>query len=201
MIRTIALALTLCLAALTTGAATAQATYLDEVASNPESTRGQARLLHYLPQDIPIEVHVEMPERIDAAEARDRVIAAFSAWQTAAPEVLAFRFVEEPTETTLRVQWREFEDGRVGSYAYRFHVLETGAYRFWTTDVYLDPRHGLDALGRYALLQAGHAVGLLGRSPFVGDAMSAVPSGQVTARDVATLRALYGLPSGTAVNP
>jgi len=51
-------------------------------------------------------------------------------------------------------RWREFDDGRVGSY-------------------------------RYALLQAGHAIGLLGRSPFVGDAMSAVPSGQITGRDLA----------------
>lgn len=183
------------------GTALAQATYLDDVASDPEVTRGEARLLHYLPSDVPIDVHVAMPDRPDAATVRDRVVRAFSAWQEAAPDLISFRFVEVPTEDTLRVRWQQFDDGRVGSYRYRFSVLETGAYRFWTTEVWLDPRHEIDAMYRYALLQAGHAIGLLGRSPFAGDAMSAVPSGQITSQDVATLRALYAVPSGIVVSP
>jgi hypothetical protein len=187
--------------ALTVGAATAQATYLDRVASDPEATQGEARLLHYLAEDLPIEVHIEMPDRVDAAEVRERVAAAFTAWQDAAPDVAAFRFVDEPTEGTLRIRWQRFEDDRVGSYSYRYEVLASGAWRFWTAEVQLDPRHELDAMYRYALLEAGHALGLLGRSPFAGDAMSAVPSGQVTPRDVATLRALYDVPSGTVFRP
>lgn len=195
---TIAFAATL---ALSFGAVMAQATYLDEVASNPDATRGEARLLHYLDEDLPIEVHIETPDRVDAEEVRDRVVAAFTAWQDAVPDIVAFRFVDEPTDRTLRVRWQRFEDERVGSYAYRYDVLASGEWRFWTAEVALDPRHELDAMYRYALLEAGHALGLLGRSPFAGDAMSTVPSGQVTARDAATLRALYDVPSGTVVRP
>ena len=195
---TIAFVLTL---ALMCGTATAQATYLDEVASDSDATRGEARLLHYLEDDLPIEVHIEMPDRVDAAEVRDRVVAAFTAWQDAAPDVVGFRFVDEPTERTLRVGWQRFEDQRVGTYAYRYQVLPSGVWRFWTAEVLLDPRHELDAMYRYAVLEAGHALGLLGRSPFAGDAMSTVPSGQVTPRDVATLQALYDVPSGTVVRP
>ena len=180
--------------------AIAQETYLQSVASNPDSTNGEARLLHYLPGDVPIAVHIEPLARRDEGAVRDRVMAAFSAWQGAVPDLVEFRFVDVPTDRTLRVRWHEFDDGRVGSYAYRYAVLPGGAYRFWTTEIALDPRHELDAMFRYALLEVGHALGLLGRSPFAGDAMSAVPSGQVTERDVATLRALYAVPSGTVLN-
>ena len=181
--------------------AIAQETYLQYVASDPDSTNGEARLLHYLPDDVPVSVVIEPVDRPDEAEVRDRIIAAFSAWQDAAPELVGFRFVDVPTERTLRVRWQEFDDGRVGSYAYRFQVLSSGVYRFWTVEILLDPRHDSDAMYRYALLEVGHALGLLGRSPFPGDAMSAVPSGQITARDVATLRALYAVPSGTVLSP
>ena len=179
----------------------AQDTYLQHVASNPESTNGEARLLHYLSEDVPISVHIEAIDRADALEVRDRIQAAFAGWQDAVPDLVGFRFVDVPTERTLRVRWQEFDDGRVGSYAYRYQVIPTGAYRFWTTEIFLDPRHDVDAMYRYALLEVGHALGLLGRSPFGGDVMSAVPSGQITARDIATLRALYAVPSGTVLSP
>jgi predicted Zn-dependent protease len=52
-------------------------------------------------------------------------------------------------------------------------------------------------LYRYALVQVGHALGLLGRSSFEDDAMSQSPSGVISERDKATLRALYAVPSGT----
>ena len=181
--------------------AVAQDAYLQYVASDPGSTNGEARLLHYLPDDVPVAVHIEPVDRVDEAEVRDQIMAAFSAWQDAVPDLVGFRFVDVPTDRTLRVRWQEFDDGRVGSYAYRYQVLPTGVYRFWTTEILLDPRHSTDAMFRYALLEVGHALGLLGRSPFAGDAMSAVPSGQVTERDVATLRALYGVPSGTVLSP
>ena len=181
--------------------AVAQDTYVQYVASDPDSTNGEARLLHYVPDDVPVSVYIEPVDRADENEVRDRIMAAFSAWQDAAPDLVGFRFVDVPTERTLRVGWQEFDDGRVGSYAYRYQVLPSGVYRFWTVEILLDPRHATDAMYRYALLEVGHALGLLGRSPFAGDAMSAVPSGQVTARDVATLRALYAVPSGTVLSP
>lgn len=181
--------------------ALAQPTYLEHVASDPDTTRGQARLLHVLEEDLPVQVHVQRPDRVDADLAVERVERAFSAWERAAPDVVSFEFVDEPGEDTLTVGWETFDDGRVGTYRYRFEVEESGRWRFRTVEVLLDPRHELDALFRYALLQAGHALGLLGRSPFPGDAMSTVPSGQITERDVATLRALYEIPSGTPVDP
>lgn len=80
------------------------------------------------------------------------------------------------------------------------HYLPDDQYRFRATAIGLDPRASPEELERYALLQIGHALGLLGRSPFIGDAMSLSPSGVITPRDVATLRALYAVPSGTVVH-
>ncbi len=175
----------------------AQQTYLAENGSRPEDTHGQSRLLHYLPDDMPIAVFVPQPPPPAGKELRDQVIAAFRAWQQAAPDLIAFRFLGAPEEGALLVVWQPFEDDRVGSYQYAFTVDTDGVYRFRATEILLDPRHDPDNAFRYALLEVGHALGLLGRSPFAGDAMSAEPSGQVSERDVATLRALYAVPSGT----
>ena len=195
-------------------------TYLQHSGSDPETTRGESRLLHYLPQDMPITVYVPIPGAdaptggagddaggsptggFDLAEVdlnaarRDEVVRALNAWQEAAPDLIRFRTAETPEESSLKVVWRDLPPGKVGSYRYTFSVLEDGVYRFRATEVILDPDTPPDELYRYALLEIGHALGLLGRSPFEGDAMSAVPSGRVSERDVATLRALYALPSG-----
>ena len=121
---------------------------------------------------------------------------ALNAWQEAAPDLISFRTAETPEESSLKVVWHDLPPGKVGSYRYTFSVLEDGIYRFRATEIQLDPDTPPDDLYRYALLEIGHALGLLGRSPFEGDAMSVVPSGRVSERDVATLRALYALPSG-----
>ena len=112
------------------------------------------------------------------------------------PDLIRFRTAETPEESALKVVWQDLPADKVGSYRYTFSVLENGLYRFRATEILLDPDTPPDDLYRYALLEIGHALGLLGRSPFEGDAMSAVPSGRVSERDVATLRALYALPSG-----
>ena len=100
---TIAFVLTL---ALMCGTATAQATYLDEVASDSDATRGEARLLHYLEDDLPIEVHIEMPDRVDAAEVRDRVVAApitrHPAWPASAPTPSVSRSRSLPSKRSTR---------------------------------------------------------------------------------------------------
>jgi predicted Zn-dependent protease len=99
----------------------------------------------------------------------------------------------------LQVTWQSLEGGRIGSYRYRYVVLPDGQYRFLATDIILDARLDAQTLYRYALVQVGHAVGLLGRSPFEGDAMSWQASGIISERDIATLRALYAIPSGTVL--
>ena len=175
-------------------------TYLDANGSKPEDTGGAARLLHYLPEDMPIEVFVPLPA-VDNGEAlRAQVVRALEAWQAAVPELVQFRILNAPAEGALTVTWREFEDQRVGSYLYAFSVGEDNVYRFRATDLLLDPRFGAEDTYRYALLEVGHTLGLLGRSPFEGDAMSTTPSGVISERDIATLRALYALPSGIVVN-
>ncbi len=202
-------------------------TYLQFSGSDPQTTRGESRLLHYLPQDLPITVYVPIPGAggssaqaggtggaggvtggldadldVDLSEVdlnaarRDEVVRALNAWQEAVPDLVRFRTAETPEESSLKVVWRDLPPGQVGSYRYTFSVLENGLYRFRATEIILDPDTPPDDLYRYALLEIGHALGLLGRSPFEGDAMSAVPSGRVSERDVATLRALYALPSG-----
>ncbi|HEX7021776.1 MAG TPA: hypothetical protein VF171_02890, partial [Trueperaceae bacterium] len=42
-------------------------TYLSQNASKPEDTGGQARLMHYLPEDMPIQVFVPRPAVPDGA--------------------------------------------------------------------------------------------------------------------------------------
>jgi len=178
-------------------------TYLAANGSDPETTRGASRLLHYQPEDFPVEVYVPAPpparSSAPPAQMRRTVIRAFRAWQEAAPDLVSFEFVNAPGEGMLRVTWPDLPPNLAGSYRYAFEVLPTGVYRYRATRVLLDPATDPDDLYRYALLQVGHVLGLFGRSPFEGDALSAVPSGEVTERDVATLRALYALPSGTVL--
>lgn len=128
------------------------------------------------------------------------MIRAFDAWAEAVPEIVSWTFVETPGEETLVVSWEDLPPNLAGSYRYAFSVTPSNEYRFRATRILLDPNTPEGDLYRFALLQVGHALGLLGRSPFEGDALSAVPSGVVSERDVATLRALYALPSGTVLH-
>jgi hypothetical protein len=169
--------------------------YLSDQASKPETTDGVARLLHYLPEDMPISVSI--PESMGNLGKHEVVKRAFEAWQEAVPELIAFEFPATPPVDAIVVSWQTLETGKIGSYQYTYSVLPDGQYRFRATDVFLDPSLDDDTLYRYALVQVGHALGLLGRSPFEGDAMSQSPSGVITERDKATLRALYAVPSGT----
>lgn len=193
-------------------------TYLSANGSNPETTRGASRLLRYRLDDFPVEVYVPLPPTRLTTSAtggaqtggagvdgrgdvwrRQEVIRAFNAWAEAVPEIVSFTFVEVPDEETLVVSWETLPPNLAGSYRYAFSVTPSNEYRFRTTRVILDPETPEDDLYRFALLQVGHALGLLGRSPYEGDALSAAPSGVVSERDAATLRALYALPSGTVL--
>ncbi len=173
-------------------------TYLADVGSSPASTGGQARLLHYLSSDLPIAVYVPPPDVRNPSASRDAVVRAVKAWQNAAPDVLQFVIVGEPGPNTTSVVWQQLQ-GKVASYRYAFSVTAENQYRYHATEIILDPRDDPDALYRFALLAVGQSVGLLGRSPFAGDALSATPSGTISPRDVATLRALYNVPSGTVL--
>ncbi|HEX7021746.1 MAG TPA: hypothetical protein VF171_02740, partial [Trueperaceae bacterium] len=155
---------------------------------------------HYLPEDMPIEVFVPRPDVPDGAALQEAARRAFMAWEEAAPDIVDFAFVEQPEADALAVVWKELGGSKAGSYRYAYSVLPGSIYRYRATEVWLDPRFGREDTFRFALLEVGHALGLFGRSPFRGDALSQVPSGEISARDVATLRALYGVPSGTVVN-
>jgi predicted Zn-dependent protease len=194
--------LALLFAVLVLSAASAQEnprTYLSDVASNPASTGGAARLLHYLSQDMPITVYVPPAPGGNGQAMRDAVIRAVKAWQQAAPDILSFVVVGQDTPDAIAVRWQPLVD-KVASYRYAFTVDAQNQYRFHATEVLLDPRFEPSEIYRYALLAFGQAVGMIGRSPFAGDALSATPSGSISQRDVATLRALYAVPSGTVLN-
>lgn len=194
-------ALALMTALLLLGPALAQQspqTYLSDVGSNPASTGGQSRLLHYLTEDMPIAVYVPPPPRADGQALRSAVVRAINAWQQAAPDVLQFVIVGKPAPDAITVRWQHLTD-KVATYRYAYTVTSQNQYRFHTTEVILDPRFQPGQVYRYALLAFGQAVGLLGRSPYQGDALSAAPSGSISKRDVATLRALYAVPSGTVL--
>jgi hypothetical protein len=140
-------------------------TYLSDIASNPSSTGGQARLLHYLPQDMPITVYVPPAPDGNGQAMRDAVIRAIKAWQQAAPDLVHFVVVGQATPDSIRVSWQPLSD-KVATYRYAFSVDQQGQYRFHTTEVILDPRFQPDQLYRYALLVFGQAMGMLGRSPY-----------------------------------
>ncbi len=174
-------------------------TYLSDIASDPSSTGGQARLLHYLSQDMPIAVYVTPAPEANGQAMRDAVLRAIKAWQQAAPDILNFVVVGQDTPDAITVTWQQLTD-KVASYRYGFTINAQNQYRFHATEVILDPRFQPDQVYRYALLAFGQAVGMIGRSPYSGDALSASPSGRISQRDVATLRALYAVPSGTVLN-
>lgn len=180
------------------GQATSGKTYLSDVASHPENSGGQARLLHYLSTDMPIAVYVPTPDVKNGQGLRDAVVRALKAWQNAAPDVLQFVIVGEPGPDVTSVTWKHLESV-AASYRYSYTVTAQNQYRFHTTELLLDPRDGPDEIYRLALLVVGQGVGLLGRSPDSGDALSLTPSGAISERDVATLRALYNVPSGTVL--
>ncbi len=175
-------------------------TYLSDVGSNPSSTGGQSRLLHYLSSDMPIAVYIPLPDTNNAQALRDAAVRAVKAWQTAAPDVLQFVIVGQPGADTTTVQWQQL-DGKVSSYRYAYSITSQNQYRYHATEIILDPRDSPAQIYRFALLAVGQAVGLLGRSPYPGDALSASPSGSISEGDVATLRALYNVPSGTVLKP
>lgn len=197
MRRAIALLFALVLAA-SAAAQQSPQTYLSDIASNPSSTGGKARLLHYLPQDLPIAVYVPPSPTGNGQAMRDAVIRAVKAWEQAVPDIVHFVVVGQATPDAITVTWRQLSD-KVASYRYAYSVDKQGQYRFHTTEVILDPRFQPSQIYRYALLVFGQAVGMLGRSPYSGDALSATPSGTISKRDVATLRALYAVPSGTVL--
>ncbi len=175
-------------------------TYLSEMGSAPDATGGRARLLHVLPEDMPLAVFVPEAQGNVSDAQRNAVIGAFRAWASAAPDLVSFMFVGKADAAAVAVTWQDLGGSKAGSYRYKTSTRADGQYRFVPTEVILDPSDSAAQLRNFALLEVGHALGLLGRSPYYGDAMSAVPSGTVTARDLSTLRALYALPSGTALD-
>lgn len=197
MRRALALLCVLALAAMAVAQQSPQ-TYLADVGTNPSSTGGQSRLLHYLPQDMPIAVYVPPAPNGNGQAMRDAVVRAVKAWQQAAPDVLHFVVVGAPSADAITVTWQQLQ-GKVASYRYAYSIDAQNLYRYHATEVILDPRFQPPEVYRYALLAFGQAVGLLGRSPYAGDALSATPSGTISMRDVATLRALYAVPSGTVL--
>lgn len=174
-----------------------QNSYLSANRSQVEVTE-LPRLLHYLPEDMPIKVFIPTPEGVAAESLQDSVEAAFLAWQQAVPDTVQIQFVAVPADDVLTVNFDPAQNG-VGSYRYRYEVQADGQWRFRATTIFLNPTWDTAILYRYALVQVGHALGLLGRSPFEGDAMSMSPSGVISDRDVQTLQELYATPSGTVL--
>ena len=187
----------LVLGSLVLGSALAQDSYLSANGSQREVT-DQPRLLHYLSGDMPVQVYIATPQDLGTEALRGSVQAAFLAWQQAAPDTVQFDFVNSPGEDVLEVRFDPAQTG-VGTYRYSYAVLPDGQWRFQATSITLNPTWEAATLYRYALVQVGHALGLLGRSPFEGDAMSTTPSGVVTDRDAQTLNELYAIPSGTVL--
>ena len=114
-------------------------TYLSENGTNPETTRGESRLLHYQPESFPVEVYIPSPSQPGAEERSAEVRRAFSAWEEAAPDIVDFEFVEEPGEGTLVVDWQPLNSNLAGSYRYRFGVLASGQYSYQATRDHLEP--------------------------------------------------------------
>ena len=171
--------------------------YLANVATSAGLPEGEpARYFHWTTAGFPVRVHIPAAPEGAPADAAVTARAGFEAWAQAAPDLVSFEFVTDPADAQVLVEWSQ-TIGAIGSWRYTWARDETG-WRLAGVTAILPVNVGGPQLRVAAVLQAGRGLGLLGRSPFQGDALGPAPSGSVTGNDVATLRELYQIPVGQA---
>ena len=106
-------------------------TYLSANGTDPETTRGESRLLRYQREDFPVEVYIPPTSWTGTGEEVGTTVQrAFRAWADAAPDIVSFTFVDAPGEEVLVVDWESLDENLAGSYRYSFSVLPSGLYDY-----------------------------------------------------------------------
>lgn len=176
---------------------------------------GHQRVLLRWPLDkMPLRVYLPSPPDgffPDTEAILDSVRGGITDWtDVAAPGVPSFAFVDDPGRADIRIRWAETPIGdyyvaycayELNLYTRRFgveHILVTGRWQ----DGRLADLHDVH---RVMLHEVGHALGLGGHSDDPGDIMygrsASEPVHALSARDRATLRALYERPNGSRPGP
>ena len=165
-------------------------------------------LLRWHERDMPLRVHLPAPPAglfDDPAAIRDSVRDGVLDWTSVASEgIPRFEFVDDPGAADIPIVWEAEPDGNwyiahcvpdVNLFQRRFgvaRILVTGRWQDRTADL-----HDVYAT---MLHEMGHALGLGGHSPWSEDIMypsiSREASSGLSARDRATLAALYARPVG-----
>lgn len=166
-------------------------------------------LLRWPLEKMPLRVHLPPPPEglfPDSEAILDSVRDGITDWADAAsPGVPSFTFVDGPGEADLRVRWAERPIGN-DYVAYCSHQIDLLTRRFGVEHILVTGRWqdgrlaDLHDVYRVMLHEVGHGLGLGGHSEDPGDIMYPVAGGPATglsARDRATLRALYERPIGS----
>ena len=146
---------------------------------------------------------------------------AFAAWEAALPETLHFKQVDRPEHADLRLRLlggrgpsRGDEAQVLGSTPILKACRVTGGapesgqvdveFEVPWVEVFIADRYGLlepNQVGRVALHEIGHALGMRGHSPIPAHLMFGETSGrpvdELSAADINSFRALYAIPNGT----
>jgi len=177
-----------------------------------ESYFGEHFLIRWRDEQMPLRVHLPSPPDSmfrDSAAVVDSVRDGILDWtDVAKPGVPSFVFVDDPREADIPIVWSSV--GTTWFIAFAAYDFNRMTRRFGVSHILVTAKYPggseapLDLLYATMLHEMGHALGLAGHSPDPGDVMFP-RSGRrgssigLSARDCATLRALYAAPIGRRI--
>ena len=168
-----------------------------------------AVLLHWPDAKMPLHVYLPPPDPNLASDPEailDAVRDGITEWtDVARPSIPSFIFVDSPSDADIPFVWEAEPSGNWYVAHCVYEPSTTGnrldVSRILVTTHYQGQEVPLDQLYRTVLHEMGHALGLAGHSPSPTDIMyfrgtRASEAEGLSARDRATLRALYAKPNG-----
>jgi hypothetical protein len=171
---------------------------------------GENVLLRWSLRQMPLRVHLPLPPDgfyADAVAVHDVVRDGVTDWaDAAAPGLPSFVFVGDPGEAQIQIAWAFEAPDPTWYVAHCVYSQSVFSKRFGVDRILVTARWrgrepALDVIYGVMLHEMGHALGLAGHSPEPEDVMGigARVGLELTARDRATLRALYAKPNGHRV--
>jgi hypothetical protein len=158
---------------------------------------------------MPIPVYIapfrwyEKSKQKEASYYNHMVEEAFMLWAQATGGQVQFRLVATVNESIIDVKWRRVDRHSLGHCVYNWDKqgrIYSAEIEIGLSDGVLHSRYNNPAEVRHTILhEVGHALGLVGHSPYPGDIMY-VPHQygviSLSERDKETMRSLYELPVG-----
>ncbi len=169
-------------------------------------------LLHWSPRQMPLRVHLPLPPEgfyADPLAVHDVVRDGVTDWaDVVEPGLPSFVFVETPGAADIQIAWALEAPDPSWYVAHCMYAQTISSKRFGVDRILVTARWrghepSLETIYATLLHEMGHALGLGGHSPEPADVMyrrvNAKGRPELTARDRATLRALYTRPNGHRV--